>query len=302
MALRNRVKKGFTPFRAPWGTYDPSIDAQQGAADRGYTDLTADYGFDAQGNPTGRLTQRAQSDYHLGLADLGRQGDYATQDFATSRAGVDTSSGRSLADVLTARARGAQDYASATQGIQRNYAERGAQQTEQASAAGVGAGGSLAAALKARAAGQGIDQGAVDTNYNRFTQDSATAQQRIGQDQATALAGIATDESRTLGPDGSLARGVANLGLGYNRGVQDAGVTLQRGGREHGAFTADAANQRLYEGRASGLLPGRGMPGGPPANEFVDQQGPYQIVVRGGQRFKVRPDGTQVSAGRRRRR
>lgn len=292
--------KGFTPFRPPWGTYDPSLDAQGRQAQRGYGDLQSDWGTDANGNPMGRLAKRAQSEYGLTVADLQRQGTQATQDFGTQRAGIEQSGARSLADILTSRSRGAQDNATALSGIHRGYAQQGAAQTTAAASQGVGGMGTLAAALQARSANQGRDVGAQNQAYGRFQADSAQAETRLGQDQSQALQGVQTQQDRTLGPDGSLARAFVNAGKDYTYGVGDKAVELARAGRENTSFQTDLTSQKLYQGQQSGLLPGRGQPGGPASNEFVDSTGPYRVILHGGQRLKQRPDGSLEPAGRRR--
>jgi hypothetical protein len=74
--MATKKRKGFTPFKAPVnpppGTYDPAIDAQVRAAQRGYGDLGQDYtvGKTRAQDDYLTATQNDQTDYRNALGDL----------------------------------------------------------------------------------------------------------------------------------------------------------------------------------------------------------------------------------------
>ena len=153
------TKPPWTPFVAqtnpPPGTYDPSLDAQLAATQRGYGDLQTD---------TGIQNQRAQDDFNLQsghLADLLQQ---------------------HLADLSTGRDRAHQSYLDATAGIQRDFTNlASAQQGQAAAAGGFGAGGALQQALQKRMANQALAQAPVDRAEQNNVTDYNTAVTRANQ-------------------------------------------------------------------------------------------------------------------------
>lgn len=287
----------------PPGTYDPAIDAQVGQANRGLDDYLSDYTRD-YGEPGTALGGRAGEDYGVsqagiqrdlgyGLADIntssgrsladlltssGRQSEDITRSSGRQSDDINTSSGRSLTDLLTSRSRAGEDYGTATQGVQRNFAQLGAAQTQSARAAGVQRGGALAQALAKRQANQAIAQQPLDTNFSRFNADSTLAQGRLGEDTSTSLGRLGEDTSTSLGrlgqdttlgqsrigEDQSTATSRLQAGAltdqqaldrGYLRSTDDAGTALARAQRENSQFGTDASAQRLYQANTPLPLP-----------------------------------------------
>lgn len=233
------------PTSPPPGSYDPAIDAQVGQAQRGYRDLFSDYLRDF-GEPGTALGGRRGEDFTLGREDVER--DY----------------GRSLADILTGRTRTTQNYQRGVEGLERNYAQLGAAQTQAARAAGVARGGALAQALAKRTANKAIQRQDMDTAQTRAMEDSGLQESRLGENRGLAL--------------GALSRG-------YLRDVDDAGVGLGRAGRENLQFGLDAAAQRFYQ--ANLPLPGGGPePAGPSSSARPKRKprvpGPRGPRMRGG--------------------
>lgn len=179
--------------RPPAGYYDPALDAAERAAGRGIGDLRVD-------TETGN--QRASTQYTL---DTGRLGE----DKATS-----------LADLLRQKTRASTDTAA-------GYRRLGDSQAQNASAAGVGAGGTFAAALAKRTANEGVDQG------------------RISEDYARGAQGVET----------SFGRATADAGTNYQYGVDDRGLALGRGERENIFFGQDTAAQREFQAAQAGYVP-----------------------------------------------
>lgn len=199
----------FTPFvapdRPPAGFYDPAIDATVNASQRGFGDLQ---------------DQTAQDRLYLGT-DTQQESD-----------SIDRSSGRSLADLVQSRTRAGQDFASTTAERQRQYTNLGSSQAGAAQQQGVQSGGTLRAALEARQANQGREQGVAQQGLDRFNVDNSTSQTRVGQDTTLAhedltkrsqRAGGALDvretiagrENTQVGVDAAGARGFSAGQLGW---------------------------------------------------------------------------------------
>lgn len=195
------------PSKPAYGTYDPALDQEERASNRGLGDLIADIGT---------ANSRSRSDLELGKQQIERQ------------------SGRSLADLLTSRSRGTQDYTADKGERTRQYGVLAGQQAERAASANV-LGGAIAQAAAKRAANQGREQGVADTNYNRFLDDSTLAESRLGEDKTLSL---------------------ADLNLNFERGWQDRNeVQLPRAQREADFFGQDVNELRIDQAKQQGMLP-----------------------------------------------
>lgn len=211
---------GFSPFhmpdRPPPGTYDPSIDAQVAAGQRGYGDLQQD---------TDIANVRSQDDFNLGRGELQRHLDEA------------------LADAGTTRTRQHQGYVDALGALDRSYTQLGnrqRQQSTQASAYGLGSSGALQQALQKRMANEAIDRKPLDQNeaaqledYNTLTGrlrsnfDSELGQLSLGlsrgnEDRANQL-GRAGRENTQLGVDAQAQRWFQATQAGYEPPQRPAG-------------------------------------------------------------------------------
>jgi hypothetical protein len=151
---RKRKFKGFKPPTAPPpSTYDPVLDQQLRAAQRGYGDLQQD-------------TERDQT--------------RATNDYSIAQNRTNEQSGYSLADILRNTGRESQDYQTATGNLNRQYTQLASSQGQAANAAGLLGGGFAQQAAQKRAANQQIDQTQLDTTHQRAMDDYATQAQRTG--------------------------------------------------------------------------------------------------------------------------
>jgi hypothetical protein len=148
--------RAFTPFRQPTsppgGTYDPSLDSQEGAADRGLADLLADVGL---GN------QRDENDFQLALQRLQRRRD------------------EGLADILRARTQSKEDYGRQVSELDRGYSRLATRQAEQARATGQARGGALVQAMRKRGENYAFDRQPLDTAQRRFEEQSAIQEGRF---------------------------------------------------------------------------------------------------------------------------
>lgn len=233
---------GFAPFqppaRPPVGTYDPNIDAQERAAVRGF-------GYTQEDATTNR--------------------GYLASDYELNKGQLADSLKRTQQDLGTSRARAVADYGTAVAALGRRYTQLGAAQAQGAQAAGVAQGGTLAAALRARNANQGLEQQSLDTSQQRFLADNA----------------LAGDRAQT-----SYDQRLGGLGVQFRRANQAIDTGEQRAGTELGAFKTDASTVRFAQAGQAGYSPPQG-----PANEFTDAKGPYRLILRGKKRYRMRPGG-----------
>lgn len=239
----------FAPYRPPVppaGTYDPALDAQQAAAQRGLFDL----GQDVETAGT-----RAQNDFGLAQTEINRNRGWNLEDLTRSR-------DRSLTDLQTSAARGGQDYQRNIEMLTRRYGILDRNQLQQRNVAGVIRGGAALQAAAKRAENQALDRQPLDTSYQRFTADNAQSQARVGEDFASQSARV------NQGADWNIGQ----AGLGLERGNIDRTQQLSRANRENQAFGLDIAAQRAYQAAGAGWDPGPA----PPASNRRFARRPFQ--------------------------
>jgi hypothetical protein len=251
VAQQQRAFTPFVPDKSPApGFYDTALDAAGRAAQRGF-------------------------DYHVG--DLEDAGARSKEQYGWQVQGLERTRDRGLADLLREKTREGQDYSQHTADLGQSYQRLGTQQVGNAEQAGVAGGGTLAAALRARTANQGHDQGLLDQSHARFGENYAKAVSRIGED---------------YGADPLGALGAAGVQYGY--GVDDRGKDLQQSGIENVNYQSDINDQRWQQAGQMGYqAPER------PANEFGQGADAYRIVVRGNRRYRVDPTGKEKFVGTR---
>lgn len=302
--------RGFTPYAVPApppGYYDPSLDAQQGAANRGLLDTTQD---------VGAANLRDTVDYGLGRDAIGRGFTRGTEDLGTQRDAVtrgydrnvsDLNQGadRGLADLRTSAARGTEDHQSAIAGLLRRYGQLADSQRQQQGRAGVVRGGAMLQAAAKRQANQALDQQPLDQSFQRFTADNQQAQGRVGEDRTLGLGRLGEDKltqlgaldtaGHRLGEDTTLAYGDLALKLAPpdannpvgGRSFQNRTTQLTRAQRENFNFGLDVGAQKYYQAAGTGWTPPA-----MPSNEFVDATGNHrQLQTRGNQTVAVDPSG-----------
>jgi hypothetical protein len=138
-------KWSFTPYAPPpipAGSYDPALDAQLYAAQRGYGDTAADTG-----------TQRLRTDVDYGLQ---------------------------VEDINRAANRGAEDYQTNVGLLSRKYRNIADVQSQQAASSGIVSGGAILQAAAKRRENQGLEQSQLDTGYRRMGEDRDVALGRAG--------------------------------------------------------------------------------------------------------------------------
>jgi hypothetical protein len=265
----------YQPPPPPSGSYDPILDAQQAASQRGLGDVRQD---------TSLAGTRAAVDYGLGVEGLNRSYGRGMEDFTTSR-------DRGMQDYGQQLGRGEEDYTRNVGLLQRSYQQLGRREAEGARSRHVISGGLALRAAQIRAENEAIDRQPLDTGISRLRQDVSTGQTRLGEDYARGTG--------RLGQDRDL--GVGQLALGYDRGVSDRRTALSRAEREGAQFGLDVGASKAYQAGQSGWAPPeRGAAGGMPKNEFVKPDGThYKVIISNGWRYEVDPSGRVLNKRKR---
>lgn len=269
-AKAKKAKKGFTPTPAavaPAGTYDPGLDAQRRAATRGllYTQQDAETAGERASTAHTTGVERTNAGRSSSLADLLTGRDRGKADLATSLSRSRLNTGRLKDD------------------LNRGYNELGAQQTGRAASTGFVDTGSIAASGAARKTNQDRDTGRIDSDQQQFEQDNTLAGSRLDEDYNTGVA--RTNQAADWQ--------VADLGADYSYGTNDRATSLSRALSEDTFYGQDIDAAKMAQATGSGLY----SPPEAPKNEFTDAKGPYQLVVKNGLRWRMRPDGKMEPAG-----
>jgi hypothetical protein len=208
----------------PVGTYDPVIDYNAGAAQRGYNQTF---------NDAQTLFEQGQEDYGLGVKDLTRGRD------------------RNLFDLDTSQTRLGQDYGFQTSELGRQFGILGRQQAEGAAQRGVTSAGLLGKSAQVRSENQGREQGQLDLQRDRGLQDIGTQRTRTGEDFDRGKLGLDLGNARQFGGFNGQAINNPLTGTPYF-GSLLTGVT--RAGAENNAYQTAAAGQRAEGAKAMGYI------------------------------------------------
>lgn len=209
----------------PVGTYDPSIDYNAGASQRGYDQ----YAGDAQTS-----FEQGQQDYGLNLGDL------------------TTSRDRNLSDIGTSRTRENENYGVSTADLVRQFGILGHQQADKAAQQGITSAGLLGKSASVRAANQAHDQSAIDLGHNRSLADLGTAETRTNEDFTSGKTRLDLGNARQFG--GFNGQQILNPLTGQPEyGSLLTGLT--RAGTENNAFQTASAGQRAQGAAANGYTP-----------------------------------------------
>lgn len=190
---KNQQKKQQQYTMPPYLTFDPSIDAEKRAQERGLSDILAD--TDQAESYAGEDLAQRQSDLNLGrergMADIGRRQARGTE------------------DINLRQKRGTEDFSTSLNNLIRGFQVKAREQTQVANQAGSldNATSRAAAARRAEGLAQarhpidvGIQRLGEDTtrSLGRLTEDSDLARQRLGEDTDRDLSLAGTDQGRTL--------------------------------------------------------------------------------------------------------
>jgi hypothetical protein len=208
----------------PPGTYDPAIDYNAGASQRGYDNLFGD----AQ-----TAYEQGQEDYGLGRTGLiqGRDWD--------------------IADIGTNRTRLNEDYGRQTQDLGRNYGILGRQQGERAAQQGITSAGLLGKSAGVRGANQQRDQSGLDLAHTRGLGDLGTAETRTNTLFDQGLQKLDLANVRQFGAFNG--NGLLNPLTGKPE-VGSLVTRLTRAGGENNAFQTASAGQRTQGAQQGGYI------------------------------------------------
>ena len=242
-------------------TYDPAIEAQRRAAQRGLGDTTAD--VKAQRHFTHTDLNEALRTINVNSnrkrADLTREAERGVRKLGTQEQDVRTQAGRSQADLRTKGERAQADFHTQLSSIARKFGELGQRQGEAANAAGVNDTGTQAASSAARQRNQGYAEAPVHTAQKRTEEDISQAQGRNEEDLASALSRIGSGRQE-LGSDAvtALKRLAEDQEFNQGRTKQEAGRSLfelkrklERARREGAISNVDLLTSEIYQARAN---------------------------------------------------
>lgn len=248
------------PLRGPpLGTYDPALDYQLRASQRGLTDLLEDVGRE-RGRLTGdyRTGRRiARRGYGRDVSDVRREYSRGQEDVGFERSDVGTSFARDLQELAVARQRGEQDYDRTLTGLQREYAAQAFQQEQGALSAGVDQGGAPEASRLVRGANQAYEKGAIDLEHQRMLADLGRREGFLTEDFGTDNQRLDEALSR-MGQDFGINTGrmrtdfLTERRLGrreFRRSKADLSQRASRAKREQGLYEPSAIEQMYYQAR-----------------------------------------------------
>jgi hypothetical protein len=271
----------FSPYsvsQLPSGSYDPVLDAQQGAVDRGYGDLQAQ---------TATANARDVTDYGTGVDQINRTAARSVADLTQSR-------DYNTADLGTAQQRSDEDYSKQTALLARRYQMLAGQQQQSQNAAGVLDGGAVLQAAGKRAANQATAQADLDAQRARANADLQTQRERLAAGFGTSSSRLGEDQTLQLGQLAlTSAPATADNPLG-GRAWQDRVTALTQAGREQQQYGVDTAAQKAYQATSNGFDVT------PPAGYAVGANGvATRTVTNGDWTYVVDKAGKVISRKRR---
>lgn len=223
---RERAKAGnpLTLPAPPVGTYDPSIDYNASAAQRG---------FDQTSNDAQTTFEQGQQDYNLNLGDLTRGKDWTLQDLNTSEFRLN------------------EDYGLRSAENTRQYGILGRQQAEGAAQRGVTSAGLLGKSNQVRGENQGRDQAQINLGRDRGLQDVGRQRERTNETFNQNKTRLNLGNARQFG--GFNGQTILNPLTGQPEfGSLITGVT--RAGTENTSYQAAAGGQRAGQAAANGYV------------------------------------------------
>lgn len=228
---------GSTYKLPPFMAYDPSIEAEIRANQRGLQDMERD--FDIQ-----RKIDR--QDYRQNKKDITRSFTRGTQDIKRDAQRTRRGFKEKRQDIRTSARRGAEDFRIKFNDMLRKYGIQATNQAQVANARGVGGGGTLAAAAQKRAENMSRDAAALQLARSRQKEDVATALMRIGKDQGEFRRDVSRSRTR-LRQDTGRERKLA--GRDFRRTRRSARQEIKRARREAAISEIDLTRQAIYNAR-----------------------------------------------------
>lgn len=228
---------GDTAIQPPPFTYDPALEAQRRAAERGLEDVRDDTARDLRRNRQDWRTQRRDINVtkNRGIRDINLGLRRGKQDLGFRRA-----------DILTDRARGIQDFGTRLNNLVENFRVRQAVDRQGINVAGAAEGGAMAASDRVRGEQFSREAQTIATGEQRLREDAASALRRLNISGQRLRQDTRTDRTR-LRKD---TRHDLRLGgRTYKRGQRDLKTALQRAIREQQFADADILTQEIFDAR-----------------------------------------------------
>lgn len=221
----------------PQFTFDPALEAQRRAAERGLEDTEADVrkkqryeGVDWRQNRRDITTKTKR-----GRADLNRDLSRGNEDLSTKETDVQRDAQRSR-----------EDFQTRLNNVSREFGELAERQAEAANAAGVNDSGTSAAAAAARARRQLQEEEPIHTAKSRMEEDLVgvlskigTERGRLGEDYGTGMDRLVQERDRSRLLEGRR----------HGRTMFDLKTERERARREGAITDADLLEQQIWQAR-----------------------------------------------------
>jgi hypothetical protein len=208
----------------PPGTYDPAIDYNAGASQRGYEN---------QRDDGATMYSQGKEDYGLDVGDLTRGRDY------------------SLADLLTGQKRLDADYGENQKEVSRQFGILGRQQGERAAQQGIQSQGLLSKSAQVRGENEGREQYALTKDWTRSTEDIGTARNRTNETFDQGKTRLDLGFGRQFGGYGG---NTFNNPLTGQPMVGSLLTNQTRSGTENNAFQTFSGQQRSMQAADNGYI------------------------------------------------
>ena len=224
-------------LEVPYGSYDPSIEAQRKAAERGLSDLRED------SKTAGHWSKR---DLKTSLGDIRRRRGRTVRDVRRSRRRENQKLDFRDTDLRQDAGRNRQDFATRLSGIRRKFSRLAGTQQEARNAAGTLRGGTARAAAQKRAQNRALAEAPVNVAAGRMEEDLKTSLGRIRVTRGQ----VNTDARRALRRDKVDTKRDRKLTKrDYGRDKFERGRKLNRGKREQIIGDADLTAQKIDSAR-----------------------------------------------------
>lgn len=223
----------------PYLSFDPAIEAERRAAQRGLTDIAQDTRIAGRRAAQDFRTTRRdlRIDLRRGLSDFRRDLNRGRQDIGFQRQ-----------DTRREARRGRQDFRLQLGAINRHFSQLAGQQVQQANLQGVLDSGTMSAAAVARARNKAIAQQPIKIGLQRLAQDTRTTMGRLGIQEQRLEKDIDVGRSRLrkdIKHDKRLAK------QDYRRTIKDLHNKLARAIREQRIGDIDLIKEEIFAARRS---------------------------------------------------
>lgn len=220
-------------------TFDPALEAQRRAAQRGLEDTEADIK---------KERKWGAKDYRQARRDITTQTKRSRANLTKQRDRDEENLGNRESDLQTDAQRSREDFQTRLNKIGRDFGDLAHRQAEAANASGVLDAGTSAAAAAARARNQAEAEQPIFTAQKRMEEDLVTALGRLATDRTQLGEDFDTDMSRLI-QDRNRSRRLTTQE--FKRGMFDLKTKLQRARREGAITDIDLLEQQIWQAKES---------------------------------------------------